>query len=68
MGYISIIIFECETCSSIQYKLGVENDASTGIYHVGRGSYPNQDGIVQLDAAIMRGSDFSIGAVCALDG
>ena len=40
----------------------------TGPYVVGRGSYPNSEGMVQLDAAIMRGRDCSIGAVCGLEG
>ena len=40
----------------------------TGPYVVGRGSYPNSEGTVQLDAAIMRGRDCSIGAVCGLEG
>ena len=48
--------------------LDVENEPSTGVYYVGRGSYPNVNGIVQLDAGIMRGEDHAIGAVCALEG
>lgn len=48
--------------------LGVEDDPNTGVYFVGRGCCPNEDGIVQLDAGIMRGSDCSLGAVCALEG
>lgn len=35
---------------------------------MGRGSYPNSSGIVQLDGAIMRGQDCAVGAVCALEG
>ena len=46
----------------------VEDDPATGPFVVGRGSYPNSEGKVQLDAAIMRGRDCSIGAVCALEG
>lgn len=46
----------------------VEDDPSTGPYYVGRGSYPNAGGVVQLDAAIMRGRDCRVGAVAALEG
>lgn len=34
---------------------------------MGKGCYPNCEGVVQLDAAIMRGSDHSFGAVAALE-
>ena len=46
----------------------VEDDPSTGPYFVGRGSYPNAEGVVQLDAAIMRGRDCRVGAVASLEG
>ncbi len=46
----------------------VEDDPSTGPYHVGRGCYPNSAGVVQLDAAIMASKDFRIGAVAGLEG
>lgn len=45
----------------------MEDDPETGIYYVGRGCYPNRDGIVQLDAAMMRGRDCSFGGVAALE-
>ena len=45
----------------------VEEDPETGVYYVGRGSYPNRDGVVQLDAALMRGRDCSFGAVAGLE-
>ena len=45
----------------------VEDDPVTGKFYVGRGCYPNADGVVQLDAAVMRGSDCSFGAVAALE-
>ncbi len=38
------------------------------MYLVGRGGFPNSDGIVQLDAAMMRGEDNGIGSVCAIEG
>ena len=46
----------------------VENDPTTGRYFVGRGCYPNSEGVVQLDAALMRGHDCAFGAVAALEG
>ena len=49
-------------------NLVVEDDPSTGPFYVGKGCYPNRDGVVQLDAAMMRGSDYSFGAVAALEG
>ena len=45
----------------------VEDDPSTGPYYVGRGCYPNRNGIVQLDAAIMAGVDCSFGGVAGLE-
>ena len=35
---------------------------------VGYGGYPNEDGVVQLDAAIMSGPDHRVGAVAGLEG
>jgi isoaspartyl peptidase/L-asparaginase-like protein (Ntn-hydrolase superfamily) len=46
----------------------VEDDPSTGKYFIGRGCYPNSEGVVQLDAAMMRGSDCRVGSVAALEG
>ncbi len=34
---------------------------------VGRGGLPNRDGVVQLDAAVMRGADLMVGAVACLE-
>ena len=45
----------------------VEDDPDTGKFYIGRGCYPNAEGVVQLDAAIMKGSDCSFGAVAALE-
>ncbi len=49
-------------------SVAVEDDPATGVYYVGRGCYPNRDGVVQLDAAVMRGKDCSFGAVAGLEG
>lgn len=54
-------------CYFISPSAVVEDDPTTGRYYVGRGCYPNAEGVVQLDAAIMRGSDCSIGGVAALE-
>ena len=48
--------------------LDIEDDPNTGKYLVGRGCYPNSEGVVQLDAAIMNGKDLKFGSVCALEG
>jgi len=45
----------------------VEDDPETGIFYVGRGCYPNRKGVVQLDAAMMRGRDCSFGGVAGLE-
>ncbi|XP_028676473.1 N(4)-(Beta-N-acetylglucosaminyl)-L-asparaginase [Erpetoichthys calabaricus] len=44
----------------------VEDNLETGKYIVGRGGYPNRDGQVQCDAAIMEGRPGRFGAVAAL--
>ncbi|XP_060113456.1 N(4)-(Beta-N-acetylglucosaminyl)-L-asparaginase-like [Heteronotia binoei] len=46
----------------------IENDGETGVFVVGRGGYPNKDGIIQCDAAIMEGHPGRFGAVAALHG
>jgi len=45
----------------------VELDPASGPYFVGLGGIPNAAGSVQLDAAVMRGSDCAFGAVGALE-
>ena len=55
-------------CSYYFAYAAVEEDPATGVYYVGRGCYPNRDGVVQLDAALMRGRDCSFGAVAGLEG
>lgn len=52
---------------SVFFITVVEDDPSTGPYFVGRGCYPNKRGIVQLDAALMRGIDCAFGAVAGLE-
>ncbi|XP_041106839.1 N(4)-(Beta-N-acetylglucosaminyl)-L-asparaginase isoform X3 [Polyodon spathula] len=47
---------------------GIENDRETGHYIVGRGGYPNRDGLIQCDAAVMEGTPGRFGAVAALHG
>ena len=49
-------------------RIDIEDDPNTGKYLVGRGCYPNSEGVVQLDAAIMNGKDLKFGSVCALEG
>ncbi|XP_053236428.1 N(4)-(Beta-N-acetylglucosaminyl)-L-asparaginase-like [Podarcis raffonei] len=46
----------------------IENDEKTGRFVVGRGGYPNKQGIIQCDAAIMEGQPGCFGAVAALHG
>ena len=58
------IILTCFLCSLAV----VEDDPTTGRYFIGRGCYPNSEGVVQLDAALMRGRDCAFGAVAALEG
>jgi len=45
----------------------IEDDPATGVYYVGRGCYSNSEGVVQLDAALMRGNDCRVGAVAGLE-
>nr|XP_034966163.1 N(4)-(Beta-N-acetylglucosaminyl)-L-asparaginase-like isoform X2 [Zootoca vivipara] len=46
----------------------IENDEKTGHFVIGRGGYPNKQGIIQCDAAIMEGQPGRFGAVAALHG
>lgn len=55
------------TNSHTNTHLVVEDDPETGVYYIGRGCYPNKEGVVQLDAALMRGRDCSFGAVAGLE-
>jgi isoaspartyl peptidase/L-asparaginase-like protein (Ntn-hydrolase superfamily) len=44
----------------------VEEDPALGPYFVGVGGLPNDEGNIECDAAVMRGSDCKVGAVAAL--
>ncbi|KAM6977735.1 LOW QUALITY PROTEIN: N(4)-(Beta-N-acetylglucosaminyl)-L-asparaginase [Aplochiton taeniatus] len=46
----------------------IEDDSETGRHIVGRGGFPNREGVVECDAAIMEGTDRRFGAVAALRG
>ncbi|XP_044515417.1 N(4)-(Beta-N-acetylglucosaminyl)-L-asparaginase-like [Gracilinanus agilis] len=46
----------------------IEDSEETGQYIIGRGGYPNKNGQVQCDAAIMEGFPGRFGAVAALHG
>lgn len=52
----------------MRFRIDIEDDPTTGKYLVGRGCYPNSEGRVQLDAAVMNGKDLKFGSVCALEG
>ncbi|XP_068685283.1 N(4)-(Beta-N-acetylglucosaminyl)-L-asparaginase-like [Montipora foliosa] len=47
---------------------GIENNPETGCYFVGRGGFPNANGVLECDAAVMVGKDCSFGAVASLQG
>ncbi|XP_067093123.1 N(4)-(Beta-N-acetylglucosaminyl)-L-asparaginase isoform X2 [Osmerus mordax] len=46
----------------------MENDPETGRHIVGRGGFPNSEGVLECDAAIMQGTAGKFGAVAALRG
>ncbi|KAM3838266.1 N(4)-(Beta-N-acetylglucosaminyl)-L-asparaginase [Diretmus argenteus] len=46
----------------------VESDPETGRHIVGRGGFPNSEGVLECDAAIMEGDAGRFGAVAALQG
>ena len=46
----------------------MENDPETGRHIVGRGGFPNSEGLLECDAAIMQGTAGKFGAVAALRG
>ena len=43
-------------------------EADPKVTSVGRGGYPNIDGVVELDAAVMNGDTLEVGAVAGLQG
>ncbi|XP_066494392.1 N(4)-(Beta-N-acetylglucosaminyl)-L-asparaginase-like [Tiliqua scincoides] len=56
------------TASLQEAMADIEDDEETGSFVIGRGGYPNKDGIIQCDAAIMEGEPGHFGAVAALQG
>jgi len=44
------------------------SEADPNVTSVGYGGWPNRDGVVQLDASIMRGKDLEAGAVAGIEG
>lgn len=53
--------------TAIEHGLAVAED-DPHLVAIGRGSVPNQDGEIELDAAVMEGRELNAGAVCALKG
>lgn len=51
----------------LEHGLAVAEE-DPGLVSIGRGSLPNADGELELDASIMDGADLSCGAVCAMRG
>ena len=51
----------------LEHGLAVAED-DPELVAIGRGSIPNTDGEIELDASIMDGADLSAGAVCGLRG
>ena len=46
----------------------IENNPGTGHYFVGKGGFPNSQGVLECDAAVMVGKNCHFGAVAALQG
>lgn len=51
--------------SALEYGLATA-EADPDLIAIGRGSVPNSEGVLELDASIMRGSDLKAGAVCSV--
>lgn len=51
----------------LEHGLAVAED-DPALVSIGRGSLPNADGELELDASIMDGADMNCGAVCAMKG
>ncbi|KAK7116732.1 hypothetical protein V1264_002362 [Littorina saxatilis] len=59
----------CTCEDSVENALNLaEEDEKYGPFQVGRGGPPNQNGELEMDAAIMSGKQMSFGAVTALQG
>lgn len=62
-----IAIEQAEVCSALVAGANLlEEDPSVGPYFVGVGGMPTDEGVIECDAAVMRGKDCAFGAVAAL--
>lgn len=66
----NVLYYTC--CDVTPFHFGsflvIENNPDTGCYFVGRGGFPNCNGVLECDAAVMVGKNCSFGAVAALQG
>jgi len=56
------------TCVDAVERGVMVSERDPAVRSVGRGGLPNADGVVELDAALMRGEDVMVGAVGGLQG
>ncbi|XP_067093126.1 N(4)-(Beta-N-acetylglucosaminyl)-L-asparaginase isoform X4 [Osmerus mordax] len=65
----SLITSGCHATDAVEEAMAeMENDPETGRHIVGRGGFPNSEGVLECDAAIMQGTAGKFGAVAALRG